>query len=88
MPSSRGLVNAGQVLGDAARVAATGTYEPVEQECAGTSSSGSSGTLPQLVRATITQGALHVGGLRIPLPIRCAQRSAYMLLSPRLPFTF
>ncbi|KAL4451569.1 hypothetical protein ABPG75_007231 [Micractinium tetrahymenae] len=80
-PSTRRVVNRGELLGPAVTVTASGSYEPVPGETGGSSSSGSSGggsgsaartagRCPVLVRASIEGGALEAWGARLPLPIR------------------
>lgn len=69
-PARRGLINAGQVLGDALTVRAEGSYMPVTAAENGKASSRASAVLPQLVRADIHCGELQVLGRRVQLPIR------------------
>lgn len=80
-PSTRSVVNRGELLGTAVAVTASGSYEPVQGEASsgggggpagggGWSRRAASGRCPALVRASIEGGALEAWGARLPLPIR------------------
>ncbi|GAB4821735.1 hypothetical protein N2152v2_008781 [Parachlorella kessleri] len=87
IPQGRRVINRGQVLGNAVIVTAEGTYEPQaaapEEQQQGQRAGapllavfgkgkGEGTKLPQVLRATITSGTLHIvpWKLDIPLPIR------------------
>lgn len=59
-PSSKEVVNYGELLGSSVFATASGSYQAADEER----------LCPKLVRASIERGALSVWGLEIPLPIR------------------
>lgn len=88
-PSTRRVVNRGELLGGSVTVTASGSYAPVPRDGpssgSGSSRPGGSGSggdsrraaagrCPVLVRASIEGGELQAGAARLPLPIRCGGR--------------
>lgn len=85
-PTTRAVLNKGELLGQALFVTAAGTYAPSSRSSTAKGSSnngssqGSSGrkegrasapvTTPVPITASIQRGAVHVLGVQLPLPIR------------------